>query len=132
VPEGRRLILALGEAAAQRPFRLGWSRWRRAQHAVAARCPAARRTLPQAAQPPARAASPPAIAAGVAVTDAEWCRVPPLLPLQPPTTGRLGRAIPQEAGPWETADPRARRWWATGLWPPIRAALSKGESKVSL
>jgi hypothetical protein len=42
VPETRRLVLALGEPEAQRGFSFGWSRWRRAHQAVAARCHAAR------------------------------------------------------------------------------------------
>ncbi len=37
VPEVRRLVLAMGEAAERRPFRLAWSRWRRVHQAVAAR-----------------------------------------------------------------------------------------------
>jgi hypothetical protein len=152
VPEVRRLVLAMGEAAAQRSFRLAWSRWRRAHQAVAARCHAARRTLHQASQPPARAAPPPAIAAGVELTDAAWRLVQPLLPPQKATTGRprhdhrtvLGgilwvvrsgaswRSMPTECGKWETAYKRYRLWCATGLWQLIVAALPEGESEVSL
>jgi len=144
VPEVRRLVLVMGEAAEQRPFRLAWSRWRRAHQAVDARCHAAQRTLHQATQPPARAAPPPATAAGVALTDAEWCLVQPLLPPQKPTTGRprhdhrtvlagilwvvrsgaSWRAMPTEYGKWETAYQRYRLWCATGLWPRILAELS--------
>ena len=70
VPEVRRLVLAMGEAAERRPFRLGWSRWRRAHQAVAARCHAARPEPPR--RPVAIRAAPPAAAASAALTDAEW------------------------------------------------------------
>jgi hypothetical protein len=151
VPEVRWLVLATGEAAEQRPFRLAWSRWRRAHQAVAARCHAARRALRQATAPSARAAPSPASAAA-ALTDAEWCLVQPLLPPQKPTTGRprhdyrpvlagilwvvrsgaSWRAMPTEYGTWETAYQRYRLWCATGPWPRILAALPQGEREVSL
>ena len=151
VPEVRRLVLAMGEAAEQRPFRLGWSRWRRAHQAVAARCHAARRALRRATPPPARAAPPPA-AAEAGLTDAEWHRVAPLLPPQKPTTGRprhdhrtvlagilwvvrsgaSWRAMPTEYGKWETAYKRYRLWCATGLWQRILAALAPARKQVSL
>jgi hypothetical protein len=151
VPEVRRLILAMGEAAEQRPFRLGWSRWRRAHQAVAARCHAARSALRRATSPSARAAPPPA-AAEAELTDAEWHLVQPLLPPQKPTTGRprhdhrtvlagilwvvrsgaSWRAMPKEYGKWETAYQRYRLWCTTGLWPRILAELTQGGSKVSL
>jgi hypothetical protein len=130
------LVLAMGEAAEQRPFRLAWSRWRRTHQAVAARCHAARRAHRGAFSPAARAA-PAAAAAGL--TDAEWRQVQPLLPPQQPTTGRprhdhrtvlagilwvvcsgaSWRAMPKEYGTWETAYQRYRLWCATGLWPCI-------------
>ncbi len=138
------MVLVMGEAMEQRPFRLAWSRWRRAHQAVAARCHAARRTLHQATQPPAFATPPPPTAAGAALTDAEWCLVQPLLPPQKPRTGRprhnhrtvlagilwvvrsdaSWRAMPTECGKWETAYQRYRLWCATGLWPRIVAALT--------
>jgi hypothetical protein len=147
VPEVRRLVLALGETADRRPFRLGWSRWRRAHQAVAARCHAARRALRDAASPPARASPPPA-AAEAGLTDAEWRLVEPVLPPQkpprgrprheaperttqrmPPSTARWSwRAMPEEYGKWETAYKRYRLWCATGLWPRILATLGQGES----
>jgi hypothetical protein len=86
VPEVRRLVAAMGEAAERRPFRLGWSRWRRAHQAVAARCHAARPEH-QGARALIRAA-PPAAAASVQLTDAEWHVVQPLLPPQQPARGR--------------------------------------------
>ena len=92
VPEVRRLVLAMGETAEQRSFRLGWSRWRRAHQAVAARCHAARRDSRHAALPLPRA-SPflPATAAGL--TDGEWhCIASPsvliLRPRMPPALVR--------------------------------------------
>jgi hypothetical protein len=140
------LVLAMGEAAERRPFRLGWSRWRRAHQAVAARCHAARRALRDAARAPARAAPPPApVDAGL--TDAEWRRVAPVLPPQKPTRGRprhdhrtvltgilwvvrsgaAWRAMPTTYGKWETAYRRYRLWRATGLWQRILEALPEGE-----
>jgi hypothetical protein len=137
----------MGEAAEQRSFRLGWSRWRRAHQAVAARCHAARRSLRRAAAPPARAA-PPSAAVDAELTDAEWQRVAPVLPPQQPATGRRRhdhrtvltgilwvvrsgaswRAMPQDYGKWETAYKRYRLWCVTGLWPRILAELAQMES----
>jgi len=140
----------MGEATEQRPFRLAWSRWRRAHQAVAARCHTARRALHRATLPAARGGVARAVEVGL--TDAEWRRVHPLLPPQKPTTGRprhdhrtvlagilwvvrsgaSWRAMPQEYGKWETAYKRYRLWRATGLWPRILAALTQVESEVSL
>jgi hypothetical protein len=151
VPEVRRLVVAMGEAAERRLFRLGWSRWRRAHQAVAARCYAARHAPRQTALPLARAAPPPP-AAEAGLTDGEWQRVVSLLPPQKPTTGRprhdhrtvlagilwvvrfnaSWRAMPQEYGTWETAYKRYRLWCASGLWQRIVAALPEGELEVSL
>jgi hypothetical protein len=147
VPEVRRLVLAVAEPAERRSFRLGWSRWRRAHQAVAARCHAARRALRRKARarPLARAAPPPA-AAEAGLTDAEWRRVAPVLPPQKPAKGRprhdhrtvLGgilwvvrsgaswRAMPPEYGKWETAYRRYRLWRETGLWQRILEALPAG------
>jgi hypothetical protein len=145
VPEVRRLVLAMGETAEQRSYHLGWSRWRRAHQAVAARCHAARQALRGVASPPARAAPPPA-SADAGLTDDEWRRVAPLLPPQKPAIGRprhdhrtvLGgilwvvrsgaswRAMPAEYGKWETAYRRYRLWCANGLWPHILATLAQG------
>jgi hypothetical protein len=144
VPEVRRLVLAMGEAAQQRSFRLEWSRWRRAHQAVAARCHTARRALRRATASPARAAPPPA-APEMGLTDAEWRCLAPVLPRQMPPTGRprhdhrtvltgilwvvrsgaSWRAMPQEYGKWETAYKRYRLWCTTGLWPQILAALAQ-------
>lgn len=144
-------MIAMGEAAEQRSFRLGWSRWRRTHQAVAARCHAVRRALPGAARPSARAA-PPAASADAGLTDAEWRLLEPLLPPQRPATGRprhdhrtiLGgifwvlrsraswRAMPEECGKWQTAYKRYRLWCTTGLWPHLTNALARGGSEVSL
>jgi hypothetical protein len=151
VPEVRRLVLAIGETAEQRSFRLGWSRWRRLHQAVAARCHAARRASRLPDRPLARAA-PPSLAAEIGLTDGEWHRVAALLPPQKPATGRpchdhrtvlagilwvvrsnaSWRAMPQEYGKWETAYKRYRLWCLTGLWPRILAELTRGNSEVSL
>ena len=145
VPEVRRLVLAMGEAAERRAFRLGWSRWRRAHQAVAARCHAARRPSRPDAVPPARAA-PLSATAPAQLTDAEWHLVQPLLPPPQPETGRprhdhravlagilwmvrsdrSWRAMPAECGKWETAYKRYRLWLDTGLWPRILEALAHG------
>ena len=146
MPEVRRLVLAMGDAAERRSFRLGWSRWRRAHQAVAARSHAARRALRRETPPSARAAPPsPVIEAGL--TDAEWHRVAPILPPQQPTRGRprhdhrtvlagilwvmraeaSWRAMPREYGTWETAYKRYRLWCATGLWQRLLEALAEGE-----
>jgi Putative transposase of IS4/5 family (DUF4096) len=145
----RRLVLAMGETAERRPFRLDWSRWRRAHQAAAARCHAARRALRRKALPPARAA-PPSVSASAdpGLTDAEWRRVAPVLPPQKPAKGRprhdhrtvLGgilwvvrsgaswRAMPAEYGKWETAYKRYRLWRETGRWQRMLEALSDGGS----
>ena len=136
----------MGEAAELRAFRLGWSRWRRAHQAVAARCHAARRTLRREARPPTHAAPPSALAStDPGLTDAEWRLLEPLLPPQRPATGRprhdhrtvlagilwvvrsgaSWRAMPEECGKWETAYKRYRLRQATGLWQRRLQALDQ-------
>jgi len=142
VPEVRRLVLALGEPAERRAFRLGWSRFRRAHQAAAARCRVATRARARANPPVPRAVSPPA-PPPAGLTDAEWGAVAPLLPPQRPARGRprhdhcvvlsgilavvrtdgSWRAMPQEYGKWERAYKRYQLWRASGLWPRILAAL---------
>jgi hypothetical protein len=127
VPETRRLVLALGEPEAQRGFRFGWSRWRRAHQAVAAHCHAARHARTRSHPATDERILPAALARG-ALTDAEWERVRPILPPQRPQTGRprhdhrmilsgiltmVGtdlswREIPAAYGKWETAYKRYR------------------------
>jgi hypothetical protein len=143
VPEVRRLVIAMGEAAERRAFRLGWSRWRRAHQALAARSHAARGAPPRAERPISFVA-PPSALSHAHLTDAEWRLVQPLLPPQQSTAGRpchdhrtvlsgilwvmrsgaSWRAMPEECGKWETAYKRHRRWCATGLWQRIIAALA--------
>jgi SRSO17 transposase len=145
VPEVRRLVAAMGEPAERRPFRLGWSRWRRAHQAVAARCHAAHPER-QDARSPIRAA-PPAAAAAAQRTAAEWHAIRSLIPAQQPARGRprhdhrtvlagilwvvrsgaSWRAMPVACGTWETAYTRYRVWCATGLWHRILEALSEAD-----
>lgn len=151
VPETRRLVLALGESEAQRRFRLGWSRWRRAHQAVAVRCHTARHARSRS-QTTAEQSILPAALAQSGLTDAEWERVRPVLPSQRPQTGRprhdhrtilsgiltvVGtelswREIPEEYGKWETAYKRYRLWCDEGRWPRIVAALGRENSEVTL
>jgi hypothetical protein len=145
------VALAMRESAERRTFRLGWSQWRRAHQAVAARCHAARHTHSRgtpASVPPLTFV--PLIAG--ALTEAEWMRVQPLLPPQQPRTGRRRhdhrpilagilsvvrgggswREIPAAWGKWETAYRRYRLWCDTGLWPRILDALAADDPEVSL
>ena len=149
MPEVRRLVLAMGEPAERRAFRLGWSRWRRAHQAVAARCRAvthtgARDDLPTPSAV-ALSAPPPA-----GLTDAEWAAVAPLLPPQRPPRGRprhdhrtvlsgilavvradgSWRAMPPEYGKWERAYKRYQLWRANGVWPRILAALGQDSAEA--
>ncbi len=148
VPETRRLVLAFSAPDAQRGCRFGWSRWRRAHQAVAARCHAARHARTRSQATHDRPILPDALARG-ALTDAEWERVRPVLPPQQPKTGRprhghrtvlsgiltvVGtelswREIPEAYGKWETASKRYRLWCKEGRWPRIVAALGVREDK---
>jgi hypothetical protein len=148
VPETRRLVLALGEPDAQRRFRFGWSRWRRAHQAVAARCHATRHARTQSQSTHDRTILPAALARD-ALTDAEWARVRGVLPPQKPKTGRprhdhrtvlngilavVGtelswREIPEAYGKWETAYKRYRLWCHEGRWLRIVAALGERMQK---
>jgi transposase len=139
----RRLVLAMAEREDQRTFRLGWSVWRRAHQAVAARCHAARHAPGRDRPRPPGSASLPA--PGPAnLTDAEWAAVRDLLPPQHPPRGRprhdhrrvltgilwvvrtraSWRDLPPEFGKWETVYKRYRLWGDTGLWPRLLAALA--------
>jgi hypothetical protein len=151
VPETRRVVLAMRESAERRTFRLGWSRWRRAHQAVAARCHAARHARSRSV---IAAPLPIALALPIAgaLTEAEWLRIQPLLPPQQPWTGRRRhdhrpilagilsvvrgggswREIPTAWGKWETAYRRYRLWCDTGLWQRILAVLADCEREVSL
>ena len=127
----------------RRAFRFGWSVWRRAHQAIAARCHAARRARKRDGPPTVEAVAPPATGRAE-LTDGEWELVRALLPPQRPPVGRprhdhrtvLGgilwvvrtraswRDLPLEFGKWETAYRRYRLWRDTGLWQIIAAALA--------
>ena len=139
------MVLAMAEAGDRRAFRLGWSAWRRAHQALAARCRAARRG-PAGDKPPVHpTALPDGVLAsdGAALTDAEWESVLPLLPPQRPQIGRprhdhhvilsgivwmvrtdaSWREMPEEFGKWETVYRRYRLWLDQGLWQRIATTL---------
>jgi len=151
VPEVRRLVLALADSTERRAFRLGWSRWRRRQQAVAARSYTARHAR---SPTPSVSAGPVALppTPSAALTEAEWARVRPLPPPQRPDAGRprhdhrtvlsgivwvlrqraSWRALPKECGKWETAYKRYRLWRDEGRWQHIAAVLGITEPEVSL
>ena len=145
----RRLMLAMAEPERRRRFLLGWSAWRRAHQAVAARCRkaslvakrAARRAL--GTEEPLKAAAIPSEEAHL--TDEQWASVRPLLPPQrgsigrPPLdhrgvlggilwvakTGSSWREMPEEYGKWESAYRRHELWVEQGLWPRLLRALGE-------
>jgi transposase len=77
------------------------------------------------------------------LSDAQWERLRPLLPLQRPATGRPAkdhrtvvnailwrlatgapwRDLPERYGPWQTVYSRFRRWQRAGVWVRVLAAL---------
>jgi len=77
------------------------------------------------------------------LTDAQWERLPPLLPPQRPATGRPAkdhrtvvnailwrlatgvpwRDLPERYGSWQTVYSRFRRWQRAGVWERVLAAL---------
>ena len=89
---------------------------------------------------------------GAALTDAEWARVPPLLPPQRPSTGcprydhrpvlsgivwvlrrrASWRAVPKKCGKWEMVYKRYQLWRAEGHWQRIAAVLRMEECEVAL
>jgi hypothetical protein len=138
----------MAEPKRRRRFLLGWSVWRRAHQAVAARCRAAKRAARNAvgAEVPPRSV---AIALEEAhLTEEQWVLVCPLLPPQRGGTGRppdehravLGgilwvartgsswREMPEEIGKWERAYRRYELWVKQGLWQRILRVL--GEEDV--
>ena len=146
VPEVRRLVLAMaGSSVEERDFRLGWSVWRRAHQAVAARCRrashAARRALGGERAPRATALPPEE----ASLTDEQWELVCPLLPPErgsvgrPPDdhrevlggilwvarTGSSWREMPEEYGDFTTAYKRWRQWEERGLWRRILETLGE-------
>ena len=147
MPEVRRLILAMSGPESEREFRVGWSLWRRAHQAIAARCRAAKRALQHRGALPTRpipVEHVPAAPAGAELTDAEWESIRLLLPQEPPAgrpyhehrrvvsgilwvmrTSSSWREIPEEYGKWETAYRRYRLWLEQGLWERILQALGE-------
>ncbi len=145
MPEVKRLVLAMAESGDSRRFRLGWSAWRRAHQALAARCRASRQGT--GGYGPVVTPAAPQVAAiqpqEGRLTDAEWEMVRHLLPPQRPPIGRprhdhrivlsgilsvvrarsSWREMPEEFGKWETAYRRYRLWQDSGLWHPIAEAL---------
>jgi hypothetical protein len=154
VPEVRRLVLAMALfSVEERDFRLGWSVWRRAHQAVAARCKKASRAARAAlrregsSEDHAEAKVSTLTPEGSSLTDTEWERVRPLLPPQRGQIGRplndhhqvLGgilwvartgsswREMPEEYGKWSTSYYRWRAWKKRGLWQRILQALGDEE-----
>ncbi|HEX2741262.1 MAG TPA: transposase [Rubrobacter sp.] len=136
----------------KRVFRLGWSTWRRAHQALAARyrkaSRAAKRALDGEAEVEDRAgpSTTTLCAEGAPLTDEEWQMVEPLfLPNKPPAgrpfndhrkvlggimwvagTGSSWREMPEEYGKWETAYRRYELWLRQGLLQRILQALGEG------
>jgi len=145
-------VLAMAEPEEEkRVFGLGWSTWRRAHQAAAARCrkgtlaarralgregPSEDRTGPKAVALPLEGAAP--------LTDTEWEMLEPLVPHKPPAgrsyndhrtvlggilwvarTGSSWREMPEEFGKWETAYKRYELWLGQGLWQRILEALGE-------
>ena len=135
----------------KRAFRLGWSAYRRAHQAVAARCKKASRAAKRALRwhRPSRkdAGGPKTITVApeeAALTQAQWALIEPLLPSS--RRGRVGRPLhdhrkvlggilwvartscswremPEEYGDFTTAYRRWRAWKERGLWQRILRAL---------
>ncbi len=145
VPEARKLVLAMAEPEGRRRFLLGWSAWRRAHQAVAARCRVAKRAA-RTALAGERPLETAAIAPEEArLTDEQWTLVCPILPPQkggigrPPNdhrtvlggilwvarTGSSWREMPEEFGKWETAYRRHESWLGQGLWWRILQVLGE-------
>lgn len=151
MPEVRCIVLAMAEAEEEkRVFRLGWSRWRRAHQAVAARCRkatlVAKRALGREGPPedctgPKVATLPPE---GKPLTDREWEILESLVPHKPPAgrpyhdhrtvlggilwvarTGCSWRELPEEYGKWETVYRRYELWLKQGLWERILQVLGE-------
>lgn len=144
----------MAEPKGRRRFLLGWSLWRRAHQAVAARCrrSQASRAKKREARHSLYGETPletTAIASEEArLTDEQWALVLPLLPPQRGGTGRppldhrrvLGgilwvaktgsswREMPEEYGKWESAYRHHELWVKQGLWQHILQTL--GEEDV--
>ncbi len=145
VPEVRRMVLAMAEPEGRRRFLLGWSAWRRAHQAVAARCRAAKHVARHALGREGPLETAVIVPEEARLTDEQWGLVRPLLPPQrsgigrPPNdhravlggilwvarTGSSWREMPEEYGNWETAYRRYELWVQQGLWPRILRVLGE-------
>ena len=138
------------EPEERRIFRLGWSAYRRAHQAVAARCRKARRAAKRALGregPSEDRTGPKAVTLPpkeALLTDEQWEIVEPLIPHKPPAgrpyhdhrsvlggilwvarTGSSWREMPEEFGKWERAYRRYELWLKQGLWERILRALGE-------
>jgi hypothetical protein len=138
-------VLAMAEPKGRRRFLLGWSLWRRAHQAVAARCRAARHSHRHAPVGEGQPEIATIAAEEAPLTDEQWELVSPLLPTQRGAVGRptlghrmvLGgilwvartgsswREMPEEYGKWESAYRRHELWVKQGLWQRILRALGE-------
>ena len=146
-------MLAMAAGSVQeRNFRLGWSLWRRAHQAVAARCKRVcraagevlRREEPLEGHTGPKVGVLPPDEGAVPLTDEQWKVVEPLIPHKPPAgrpyydhrsvlggilwvarTGSSWREMPEEFGKWETAYRRYALWVKQGLWQRILQALGE-------
>ncbi|MDP9475518.1 MAG: transposase [Actinomycetota bacterium] len=141
----RKLVLAMAAPEGRRRSLLGWSTYRRAHQAVAARCRAARRALARRGPSGGRAGlrATALTPEEARLTDEQWAVVRPLLPPQkggvgrPPNdhravlggilwvarTGSSWREMPEEYGDFTTAYKRWRLWKERGLWQRILEVL---------
>jgi len=141
----------MAEPEGRRSFLLGWSAWRRAHQAAAARCRKASRAAKRAARAALGSEGPPEVATiapeEASLTDEQWALVRPLLPPQrsgigrPPNdhrvvlggilwvarTGCSWREMPEEYGDFTTAYKRWRLWKERGLWGRILEILGHDE-----
>ena len=152
MPKVRRLVLAMAEPEGRRRFPLGWSAYRQAHQAMAARCRKASRAAKRAVRAAlGREGSPETAVIApeeARLTDEQWALVRPLLPPQRGGIGRprndhravLGgilwvartgsswREMPEEHGKWETAYRRHKLWVKQGLWQRILRTLGEEPS----
>ncbi len=144
------MLLAMIEPEQRRVFRLGWSAYRRAHQAIAARCRKARRAAKRALgrEGPSEDCTEPKVTTlppeGTPLTDREWEMLEPLIPHKPPAgrpyhdhrtvlggilwvarTGSSWREMPEEYGKWETAYRRYELWLKQGLWERILQVLGE-------
>ena len=130
----------------RRGFCLAWSAFRRRHQAVARRCHAARRARQQP-DPQSTLTVQVLSRPTLALTEARWERIAPLLPPQKPPTGRPAhdhrtmlagmhwvvrtgsawRDLPAHFGLWETVHRRYHRWRKAGIWQQILETLAHDE-----